>query len=103
MSSFRLTADAENDLNLIWDFIAQDNVDAANRVLDKMQDAMELLAEMPEMAQKRPGLSKVYPNLRVWPLPDYPNYLVFYLPVEAGILVIRILHGARNIEEIFGE
>ena len=103
MSSFRLTSDAENDLNLIWDFIAQDNLEAANRVLNELQGAMELLAEMPEMAQKRPGLSKIYPNLRAWPLPDYPNYLVFYLPVEDRIMVIRILHGARNIVDIFGE
>lgn len=100
MNSFRLTSDAENDLNLIWDSIAHDNVDAANRVLEKLQHAMETLAEMPEMAQKRPGLSKIYPNLRLWPLPDYPSYLVFYLPIEDGILVIRVLHGARKIEDI---
>ncbi len=61
MSSFRLTADAENDLNLIWDFIAQDNVDAANRVLGKIQDSIELLAEMPEMAQ---GISRNYLVIR---------------------------------------
>ena len=100
MSSFRLTSDAENDLNLIWDFIAQDNVEAANRVLNRIEDAMEMLSKMPEMAQKRPWLSKIFPELRVWPVPDFSSYLVFYVPIEDGIMVIRILHSSRNVEEL---
>lgn len=100
MTHFQLTSDAENDLNLIWDFIARDNVDAANRVLEKLEESMEMLAAMPEMAQKRLKLSKIYPNLRAWPVSDYPNYLIFYIPVNNGILVLRVLNGAQNVEKI---
>ncbi len=102
MSFFRLTSNAENDLNLIWEFIAQDNVVAANQVLNSLEHTMEMLASMPEMAQQRPNLSKAYPNLRVWPLPDYPCYLVFYIPVEDGITVLRVLHGSRDATNLLG-
>lgn len=100
MSCFRLTSEAECDLNLIWDFIAQDNVDAANRVIDKIVHSMEMLSKMPEMAQKRPKLSEIYPDLRMWPVNEFSKYLVFYVPIEDGILVIRILHSSRNIDEL---
>ena len=45
---------------------------------------------------ERPDLA---PNLRYLP---FGNYLIFYLPEEEGLVVIRVLHGARRIEpELF--
>ena len=72
MSAFQLTTDAENDLNLIWEFIAQDNIDAANRVIDKLEKSTETLATMPEMAQPRPKLSKI-PTQRCAISADFPT------------------------------
>ena len=100
MGELRLTSDAERDLTRIWEDIALDNVSAANRVISEIRKSMEMLAEMPEAAPERPGLSRKYPNLRAWPVPEYSNYLVFFLPEEGGILVIRVLHGRRKIEDI---
>lgn len=37
--------------------------------------------------------------MRVWPIPGW-KYLVFYRPVEAGIDVVRILHGAQDVTAI---
>ena len=45
-----------------------------------------------------------HPNLegvRMWPINGLPNYLAFYLTTESSIQVLRVLHGARNIERIF--
>jgi toxin ParE1/3/4 len=42
-------------------------------------------------------------GLRRVPVKGFENYLVFYLPRRQGIDVIRVLHGARDIDNLFGE
>jgi toxin ParE1/3/4 len=42
-------------------------------------------------------------TLRQWPIRGFENYLIFYLPTEAGIDVLRVLHGARDIDRILRE
>jgi len=42
-------------------------------------------------------------GLRRFPVKGFEKYLVFYLPHENGIDVIRVLHGARDIETLFAE
>ena len=38
------------------------------------------------------------PDLRSFPM---GNYVVFYQQIDGGIDVIRLLHGSRDIEEVF--
>jgi len=42
-------------------------------------------------------------NVRSFPLKGFPNHLVYYRAVEGGIEVLRVLHGARDIDAIFEE
>ncbi len=42
-------------------------------------------------------------GLRRFPVRGFEKYLVFYLPREAGIDVIRVLHGARDIDNVFAQ
>ena len=39
-------------------------------------------------------------GLRVWRIQGFPNHLIFYRPVDDGIEVIRVLHGARDIDRV---
>ncbi len=39
----------------------------------------------------------------MWPIRGFENYLVFYRPIEEGIEVTRVLHGARDIRGILEE
>ena len=39
--------------------------------------------------------------LRRFPVKGFENYLLFYLPHQTGIDVIRVLHGARHIDNLF--
>lgn len=39
-------------------------------------------------------VEELAPNLRSFPI---GSYLIFYRPIEDGIQLIRILHGARDI------
>ena len=54
------------------------------------------------MGPKRPHLARKFPELRVWSIRKFPNYLVFYKQDTEGIRVIRILHGAQNSDDLLG-
>ena len=62
MSGYVLGADAALDLDDIWEYIAQDDVDAADRWIAKLYDAFEALARTPGMGHRREDLTE-YPVL----------------------------------------
>ena len=56
---------------------------------------METLAKNPLMGRER---DEVMPGLRSFP---FKRYVIFYQPLQDGIDVVRVLHGARDIESLF--
>ena len=86
---------AEIDLDEIWWYIAQDNPDSADGFLGKIEERCRAAAQFPGMGISR---EELMPALRSLPV---GNYLVFYLPVENGIEVVRVLHGMRDIDAVF--
>lgn len=64
MSDFRLSPQAFRDIDEIWEFIAEDNLDAADRIRDEIFAACEKLAEMPGMGHLRDDLADE--PLRFW-------------------------------------
>lgn len=93
MPSVVLTKAAQTDLLEIWLFLAEENLAAADQVLDTIEKELQLLASQPLMGRERPELAK---GLRSWP--SAAPYGVFYLPETDGITVIRVLHHARDIQ-----
>jgi toxin ParE1/3/4 len=79
------------DLDSIWDFIANENVTAADRVLDRIGEVLDMLIRNPLAGRQRQELT---PGLRSFPA---GNYIVFYLPLDDGIEVVRILSGFLDI------
>jgi toxin ParE1/3/4 len=86
---------AEMDLWEIWDYIADDSLDRADDFLDRIEEKLRLLARNSGIERRR---EELLPSLRSFPV---KNYVVFYRAIEDGIDVILILHGSRDIEEIF--
>jgi antitoxin ParD1/3/4/toxin ParE1/3/4 len=91
MTGFRFHPEAEIDLNEIWDFIAEDSIDAADRVRDNIFAAIQDLAQTPNQGHRRSDLTSR--PLRFWRVYDY---LIVYAPEERPFLVMAILHGRRN-------
>ena len=89
------SAHAEIDLIEIWTAIAVDEPSAADRLLDRIEQACALLASHPHAGKQRDDLA---PGLRFYPV---GNYLVFYVPREDGIAIVRVLHGARDYRQEF--
>ena len=87
---------AAADIFDIWDHIAEDNLTAADHWTDQLDEKFGLLATQPLMGRAR---DELLPGLRSFPV---GRYVVFYEPIDNGIDVVRVLHGARDVEEIFG-
>ena len=88
------TDQAGEDLLRIWEYIAQDNEEAADRFLDRVDEACKMLANNSLSGMHRAELAE---GLRSLPV---GNYLIFYRPIEQGIEVIRVLHGARDVDAL---
>jgi toxin ParE1/3/4 len=88
--------EAAQDLLEIWQYIADDNEAAADKLLDEIDRASKMLARNPAAGRERPEL---VPRLRSFPV---GRYIVFYRPIDDGVELVRVLHGSRDIDSIFG-
>jgi toxin ParE1/3/4 len=88
----RKTPQTEIDLTSIWDFIAHDNIRAADALLVRIEAAFDMLAANPLAGRARDDLA---PKIRSFPV---GNYIVFYLPLSEGIEVVRVLRGRQDID-----
>jgi toxin ParE1/3/4 len=95
VSQYRVSDAASADLEEIWGFVAQDDPDAADRFIRTLVSRFPTLASMPYMGRQREELSA---RLRSFPV---GSYVIFYRPIDDGIEVARILHGARDFPPLF--
>jgi len=102
-SQIQKTPQAAADLIDIASYIAEDNLDAAERFLDAAEEAFALLASMPSMGRAVNFQSPAAQGIRVWRVRGFERYLIFYRAVAHGIEIVRVLHAARDIERLFEE
>jgi len=89
------TPAAERDLATITDHIAADNLSAALSFYDEVDRLLRLIAQYPQMGE---AVEHLAIGLRRQTLGEY---LVFYRQIGDTIEVIRVLHGARDIDRLF--
>jgi plasmid stabilization system protein ParE len=94
-----LKADIEQGLSDVasgleaWLFIAEDSFEAADHVLDILEKEVQTFALQPLMGRARPDLSV---GIRCWPTST--SYNQYYIPEESDVIVVRVLHHARDIQ-----
>jgi toxin ParE1/3/4 len=86
---------AAADILEIWDFIAEDSTSEADRWIDRLDEKLTLWATQPLLGRLRNELAT---DLRSMP---FGRYVVFYLPLQNGIDVVRVLHSSRDIDTEF--
>ena len=91
MSKFVLHPEAYADLNEIWEYIAADNLDAADRVLDELYESVTSLVRFPHQGHSRPDLTSRPLRFHV-----VRDYVIAYAPDEKPLAVVAVLHGRRN-------
>jgi len=98
MSLYDVSAEAQNDLFEIWQRIAEDSVDLANRIEREFYDLFASLGRMPREGHTRKDLTKR-------PVLFFPlhSFLVVYQPDVNPIRIIGVLRGKRNVKRILKE
>lgn len=92
MKQYLLAPEVHRDLGNIWLHIAEDNPDAADRVMDALSAAFAKLAQMPNMGHHRLDLASE--ALRFWPV---FNYLIVYRPDTDPLEIVRVVSGYRDV------
>jgi toxin ParE1/3/4 len=97
-----LAPDADKDIDAILEWLIE-NADEATalRFLDRAEQAFRLLARNPTIGRERGFRGRRLKGLRSWRVPGFASWLVFYKVTRAGVLVLRVLHGSRDLERIF--
>ncbi len=90
-SGYALHPEAYADLDDIRYYIAQENPEAADRVIAEIFDAIRELVPFPHTGHRRPNLTSR--PLRFIVLREY---LIAYAPDERPLWVVAVMHGRRN-------
>ena len=90
-NSFRKRPQVELDLDSIWSFVAADSVRAADRLLDRIGNVVEMLVHTPLVGRERPELGRGLRSFAVG------NYVIFYITRLDGIEIVRVMNGRQDI------
>ncbi len=90
-SGYALHLEAYADLDDIRHYIAQENPDAADRVMSVIFDALRGLVRFPHQGHRRPDLTS-----RPLRFILVREYLIAYAPDENPLWVVAVMHARRN-------
>ena len=91
MTGYDFHPEAAVDLDEIWDFIAEDNLDAADRVIADILASIDALVPFPHQGHKRPDLTSRPLRFNV-----VREYLIAYAPEEKPLWVVAVMQARRN-------
>lgn len=98
MSGYLLTPAADADLDEIWLYVADSSgAVPADALEDELHTAMHRLGESPGIGHLRHDLAEE--ALRFWAV---HKFLIVYRPETRPIQIVRVLHGARDVQAILG-
>lgn len=90
-SGYELHPAADSDLDGIWEYIAEHNLDAADRVIADIRASIINLVAFPGMGHRRDDLTGR--PLLFWPVRDF---LIAYAPDKRPLWILAVLHGSRD-------
>jgi toxin ParE1/3/4 len=92
------SSDADEDLLDIWGYLARAASRAvADRTARDIRRACERLSRLPFSGRPRDNILPGFRSILVHP------YIVFYRLRSKNVEIVRVLHGRRDVDAIFGE
>jgi plasmid stabilization system protein ParE len=92
LSGYVLSKDAELDLDEIWEYIAADDIEAADRWVAKLFDALRAIGKTPAIGHRRGDLTSL--PVLFWPV---GAYLVIYRAELRPVEIVAVTQGSRDI------
>ncbi len=95
----RLAPQVAADLDDIWYYVAIESgsVEIADKFVDSITERFFLLAGHPDLGRTRDDDFGI--GLRSFPVGEY---VIVYLVEGEDVFVLRVVHGRRDMEELFG-
>ena len=98
MSEYILSPEAIVDLQDIYDFTLDEWGEAqAEKYLNEIYSVFDRLTQHPNIGRLRAELSD---GLRSTPV---GAHVIYFMPWQDHLAIVRVLHGARDVESEFGE
>ena len=91
MSGYAFHPKAFTDIDDLWEYIAERNLEAADRVVDDIFSALRTLVASPHIGHRRPDLTARPVRFHL-----VRDFLIAYVPEESPLWVVAVLHGRRN-------
>ena len=90
---------AAADLDNIWYYVAKESgsIEIADQLIDSITERFFLLAGHPYIGRRRDDDFGI--GLRSFPVGEY---VIVYLAADKDVLILRVVHGRRDLEELFG-
>jgi len=89
---------ATQDAEEIADYIAKDSLEAAVKFLENSETTLRDVAATPSSGSPFDSEHPQLANLRFRRALGFTNHLIFYFEHKSAIEVVRILHGARDLD-----
>ena len=97
-----LQPQAARDAEGIFAYLAQDNIAVARRFNEAVADTLIALRDDPKQGMAWHASSGRLTELRWKRIRRFKKYLIFYRIELTRIVVVRILHSARDLDTILG-
>jgi len=95
--AFRISEEARRDLLGIWSYVAEDSETAADALLSKLYDHLELLGKSVFMGRRREDLRSGYRSIAV------EQYIVIYRVAGEDVEIAHVIHGKRDLRTAIEE
>lgn len=91
-------------LDDIWEASAwlAERVDAelALKFVDCVENSISELSKQPGLGPKVRLKNPQLQGMRFWRVDGFPNHLVFYQMDDQNLVIVRVLHGARDLDAL---
>jgi toxin ParE1/3/4 len=95
---------ADRDLDAQADYIAASSGDeAALRFYRAAEQTFRLIAARPAIGRRSWYRNPLLAETRMFRMRGFRKHLVFYRPLSNGAEIVRVIHGARDLERLFEE
>ena len=97
--NYLVKARARLDLMSHWRYIARDNLTAADRLLQAAEATFKLIVENPQLGSE--ANFRKLAGVRSRSVKGFNNYLVFYQNRAGTVVILRVIHGMRDLPKFF--
>ena len=71
--------------------------DVALRFLDAVEAAVARIRDLPAVGSPQSFDAPELKGLRAWPVPGFKDIRLYYLEVNASVVIVRVLHDNRDV------